>query len=68
MLHSFEPHPLGYAPMRERNGLGFASPAEATRTSTACGPAGVDVNADATSIRCHRFLGGLLRHYYRDAA
>ena len=27
-----------------------------------------DADQDTSNIRCQRFLGGLLRHYYRDAA
>jgi hypothetical protein len=35
--------------------------------SPECPPPLTD-DADIGPIRCQRFLGGLLRHYYRDAA
>jgi putative transposase len=31
-------------------------------------PPATNANPDLGSVRCQRFLGGLLRHYYREAA
>jgi putative transposase len=39
-----------------------------TLTSSAEGPSPPVNDADIGPIHCQRFLGGLLRHYYRDAA
>jgi putative transposase len=57
-----------YNACRPHQGLGLRTPASRAAAGVPVPPRPPNPMIDAGGVRCQRYLGGLLRHYYRAAA